>query len=277
MYGYIAPCREELRVREEMEYKAWYCGLCRCLGRRCGVSARLALSYDCAFVALLLSGVSGEAELKAAICPFKPWKKRPMADGGVSLDFAADLDILLAWHKLADDWRDERRLQAPLGKALLHGAAQKAKRGAPALSEVIAKGIQALTELEKQNCAELDAAADVFACMLRQIGELAPVNGQGKRILPHVLYHMGRWVYLMDAWADRAKDQKSGSYNPFLASGAGKERAEFLLALSLNQACAAYELLRVEAHKGLLDNILFEGCAARMRGVLAEVEDEQPI
>lgn len=26
MFGYIAPCRPELRIREEKEYKAWYCG-----------------------------------------------------------------------------------------------------------------------------------------------------------------------------------------------------------------------------------------------------------
>ena len=31
-----------------------------------------------------------------------------------------------------------------------------------------------------------------------------------------MFYNLGKWVYLMDAWDDREKDEKSGSYNPFL-------------------------------------------------------------
>lgn len=276
MFGYIGPCRDELRVREEAEYRAWYCGLCRCIGGRYGQGARLALSYDCAFVALLLAGVAGEDSLMAARCPYKPFRKRPMAAPCPALDFAADLDILLAWHKLKDDWRDERKWTAPGGKLLLRRAARKAAARAPALASAIQGGIAELTDLERQGCKELDAAADAFARMMRAVGEEAPLQGRGKRVLPHVLCHMGRWVYLMDAWEDRAKDQKSGAYNPFLAAGAGKERARFLLAVSQNEAAGAYGLLEVRSHRGLLDNIIFEGCAGRMRGVL-EGKDEQSL
>lgn len=277
MFGYIVPCRDELKIREEAEYKAWYCGLCRSIGWRYGQFARLALSYDCAFIALLLSGVTGEGGLETARCPFRPIKKRPMAMGSESLFFAADLDILLAWNKLADDWRDEHKPGAPLGRMALFGAVRRAEGRAPGLAKAIREGVAELMELEKENCNELDAPADAFARMMRSVGTCAPLpQGPARRIVPHVLYHIGRWVYLMDAWDDRGKDERKGAYNPFLASGAGKERARFLLALSQNEALAAYELLNIEAHKGLLDNIVYEGCAGRMRGIL-EAKDEQSL
>lgn len=271
MFGYIRPCREELRIREEAEYKAWYCGLCGNLGKRYGQAARWALSYDCAFVALLLSGATGEGSIGAARCPYRPLKKRPMALECASLSFAADLDVLLAWHKLADDWRDERKFAAPLGRAALMGAARRAKARAPELDRAIRAGIEELCALEKEGCRELDAPADAFARMMRAVGQCAPLpGGPARPIVTQILYHMGRWVYLMDAWDDREKDGKRGAYNPFLSAGAGQERAQFLLALSQNEALGAYELLDVQAHKGLLDNILFEGCAGRMRGILED-------
>lgn len=277
MFGYIGPCRDELKIREEAEYKAWYCGLCKCIGGRYGQGARLALSYDCAFVALLLAGVSGEGATCLASCPFHPFKKRPMALSGPSVSFAADLDILLAWYKLADDWRDERKLGAPMGRLALAGPARRAQARAPQLDAAIRRGIAELIRLEKEGCKELDAPADAFARLMRAVGEQAPLpEGSARRVVPQVLYHMGRWVYLMDAWDDRAKDGKRGAYNAFLAAAAGEERARFLLALSQNEALGAYELLDIEAHKGLLDNILYEGCAARMRGVL-EAKDEQSL
>ncbi len=273
MFGYIGPFQDELKVREEREYKGWYCGLCRTLGRKYGPAGRLALSYDCTFVALLLSGIEGGGALQPGRCPYKPLPKRMIAAPCEALDFAADLDLLLAWHKLADDWRDERKISASAGRLALAPAAKKARRQRPALAAAIEAGMRELTALERQGCRDLDGAADAFARMMRQVGEQAGLAGRQGKVLPHVLYHLGRWVYLMDAWADRGKDKKSGAYNPFLAAAAGKERARFLLDLSLNEAVGAFELLEPEAHRGLLNNILYEGCGARMAKIL-EGEDE---
>ena len=45
MFGYIRPRIDELRVREAAEYRAAYCGLCRCLGKRCGMSSRFLVKF----------------------------------------------------------------------------------------------------------------------------------------------------------------------------------------------------------------------------------------
>lgn len=35
-----------------------------------------------------------------------------------------------------------------------------------------------------------------------------------RRVLEQMLYHLGRWVYLIDAADDLQKDAVSGNYNP---------------------------------------------------------------
>ena len=53
MFGYVRPHKQELLVREFEQYKGAYCQLCRQLGKDYGWTARLTLSYDCTFYALL--------------------------------------------------------------------------------------------------------------------------------------------------------------------------------------------------------------------------------
>ncbi|MFR7852943.1 MAG: DUF5685 family protein [Christensenellales bacterium] len=146
---------------------------------------------------------------------------------------------------------------------------KKAANRQPEMDRAISRGLKELGELEKANCSELDAPADAFARMMKSVGLSAPIENRGDRIaLAHTLYHLGRWVYLIDAWDDRDKDKKKGSYNPFIASGADKDRAEFLLNCSLNEAINAYQLLNLLSHEGLLDNIILDGCPAKNREVL---------
>jgi hypothetical protein len=179
------------------------------------------------------------------------------------------MDVLLAYYKLEDDWRDDKNPAAVCAKAALGGAMKKAANRQPEMDHAISRGLKELGELEKANCSELDAPADAFARMMKSVGLSAPIENRGDRIaLAHTLYHLGRWVYLIDAWDDRDKDKKKGSYNPFIASGADKDRAEFLLNCSLNEAINAYQLLNLLSHEGLLDNIILDGCPAKNREVL---------
>ena len=270
MYGYIRPNQDELRIREYTEYRAYYCGLCKCLSAEYGEIARSVLSYDCTFIALLLSGLAGTDDVQKRRCVYKPLSKpRLAAAADDMLRFAADMDVLLAYYKLEDDWRDDKNPAAVCAKAALGGAMKKAANRQPEMDRAIFRGLKELGELEKANCSELDAPADAFARMMKSVGLSAPIENRGDRIaLAHTLYHLGRWVYLIDAWDDRDKDKKKGSYNPFIASGADKDRAEFLLNCSLNEAINAYQLLNLLSHEGLLDNIILDGCPAKNREVL---------
>ena len=57
MFGYVTLYRKGLADAEMDRYQAYYCGLCRTLGCRYGRTGQMALSYDMAFVAILLTAL----------------------------------------------------------------------------------------------------------------------------------------------------------------------------------------------------------------------------
>lgn len=278
MFGYVSPVKGELKVRELALYNAYYCGLCRTIGRRYGQMARLLLNYDCTFFAMLLSAGNESAPCTPRRCCFKPAKgKQPVRDPDPALDFAADLNVLLAIGKLEDDMRDEHRLRSAAALPLLRRAGRRAAARRPEAAEAVALCMERLGELESAKCRESDAVADTFAALSRKLGELAPTECESeRRTRGELLYNLGRWIYLFDAWDDREKDKASGAYNVFGLTGASAEKASFLLHISLNRAACAYDLMDIRSCKGILDNILFEACPLRTRR-LTEVGTDESI
>ncbi len=145
MFGYIKPNIPELKVREKQRYDAWYCGLCRSLGRRFGLASRLLLSYDSAFRAMIAARSGGSTVLiENHICPVRPLagligRKKPMAvPDGPAMDFAADVSVILARFKLGDDVRDGRPIAAAAMLPFL-SAFRKAKKRRPEVYEAVRK------------------------------------------------------------------------------------------------------------------------------------------
>jgi len=275
MFGYVSPLKCDLLVRDLTLYRAYYCGLCKSIKSRFGEIPRLSLSYDCTFLALLTAGVLGAPACEEKRCAYKPLKKKmPVAPDSEALRFAADINILLAYYKFEDDWADEKKASALIAEVVLKKAARKAAAARPDANAAIRHGLKELSKLEKANCSELDPPADAFATLMQGVMSSAPVGEQERTIFRHLGWHLGRWIYLIDAWDDRQKDAKNGSYNPFNASGAGKERASFLLHVSLNEAGKAYDLLDLKANAGVLDNIMHIGCAYRTEQLLKGENNE---
>ena len=57
MFGYITTNHMELKIKDYVTYQACYCGLCQRLKKNHGQRARLVLSFDMTFVAILLNGL----------------------------------------------------------------------------------------------------------------------------------------------------------------------------------------------------------------------------
>ena len=53
MFGLVSVNMKELSKAEKARYNAVYCGICRGIRQECSQLARLGLSYDMAFLALL--------------------------------------------------------------------------------------------------------------------------------------------------------------------------------------------------------------------------------
>lgn len=269
MFGYVRAVTAVLPPEEQARYKAVYCGLCRALGARYGRAAQLTLNYDFVFLALLLAP-PGETEKTAQYrCPAAPWKQKTVWLGDAALDAAADATVILVWWKLQDAIRDGgwgERLKSRSVALTLRRHYRLAAQRRPEFDRVAASCLRELHRLEEANTTSLDRPADAFARLLQAAAiEVSPAARQSA--VAQILYHVGRWIYLADAWDDLAEDRAAGNYNPLLARYG--DRAEQMqdalretMHVSLGLANTAYTLLDWGVWEPLLGHILQTGLPA---------------
>ena len=270
MFGYVRPRREELKVWEWEAYQGAYCGLCAAMGRRHGFWARMLLNYDFAFLAILLTPAEERPALERRRCPARLWcgtKRCCCASPG--LEAAADHSTILSWWRLRDTVADAsfwKRQGARALCLLLRPAYRRAAALRPEFDALPAGCLEELRQLEEEGCPSLDRPADAFARILRAA---APASGdEGRdRAMGNLLYHIGRWIYLLDAWDDREEDAARGNYNPLalrFPDGPEHHQEEVRLTLrhSRNLAASACALLEHGSWRGVVENILYLGLPA---------------
>ena len=277
MFGYIRPRIDELKVREAAEYRAAYCGLCRCLGKRCGMSSRFLVNYDITFLYLLLSGQGEKEKCGRCFCPANPLKKKPCVPMFPALEYSADVCVILCALSLRDKVSDAKglgKLPPALAGAFLRGAFKKACGRRPALAALAKTQLERLAALEAEKCDSMDRVADAFAVLLSHCADDA-IEGE-KRPAQQLLYHVGRYIYLTDALDDLADDAKSGNYNPLLyrfscpdGTLCEADRAYVMESIdqSVRMAWAALTLCELKSNREILENIVSLG----MPGVLCAV------
>lgn len=277
MFGYIRPRMEELRVRDNAHYRAAYCGLCRCLGKRYGMRCRFLVNYDIAFLYLLLAAQEEVKPCKACFCPANPFRRKKCVTMTPAMEYAADVCVLLCALSLADTRRDDvgfKRMGAFIAFRLLRKALHKAENRRPALASLAKQQLELLHDLEAQNCASMDRAADAFAVLLSHCADDF-LQGE-KRPVQQLLYHVGRFIYLTDALDDLPKDAESGSYNPLLCRFSctkgqisPEDRAYVCRSIddSIGVAAAALELCEGKQNQEILHNIIYLGMPAVLRAV----------
>ena len=57
MFGYVVMNKPEIRFKDFDLYRSFYCGLCRELREKYGISGQITLTYDMTFVVVLLSAL----------------------------------------------------------------------------------------------------------------------------------------------------------------------------------------------------------------------------
>lgn len=267
MFGYVRPYRDELKVREQRDYETLYCGLCLSLGRRHGFLARMFLNYDFTFLAMLLDGDKPVAERHA--CPARLWCRKKACACGSGVDAAADAGTILAYWKLRDTVVDGtfwKRMGARILCWLFRKSYRRAAAKRPDFDRAVRESLEQLQRLEQEGCTSLDRTADTFAKIL-SAAALRSDNPGRDRALEQLLYHVGRWIYLVDAWDDLEEDRQRGGYNPISARfpGQEKEKMEYLrttLRHSLNLARSAGALLELGYWQGTVENVLYLGLPA---------------
>ena len=269
MFGYVRPSVQDLPEGELDRFRTMYCGLCHTLSRRYGQAARFILNYDFTYLAILLSDRTAGKE-NAGRCYTSPIRKRPYLESTAAMELAADESVILAYWQLRGGVEDHAwaaGLKYRAGARLLESAYRKAAAFRPAFDQAVRRQLQMLSALEKEKDPSMDKAADTFAVLLSSAAEGVeePVR---RRVLEQILYHLGRWVYLIDAADDLKKDAESGNYNPValrygLKDGAWdpESRHAFAVTLdhSIHQMAAAFELWNFGVWTTVLQTTFYAG------------------
>ncbi len=275
MFGYVRPVLQELTQEQKAAYQSAYCGLCHTMGKRHGWLARFTLNYDFTLLALLHYGCSASSTTVCRRCPVHPLRKGKICLCGNALEIAADESMILTWYKLSDDVAD-RGLIGGLPSRLLRFQFRKAYRRAaqarPSFDTEVREQMERLNRLESEHSPQLDRTADTFAKILSAAATDYQDNTQ-RRAMEQMLYHLGRWIYLTDAWDDLKEDVKAGRYNPLDARFEGKaleEQAyvETTMTHSVRLIYSAYNLLDFGQWKPIIENIFYRGLPSVQSAVL---------
>lgn len=291
MFGFVVADAGALSEKEKERYRAVYCGLCLALRDRYGQLSRACLTYDLTFFVLLCNSLHEPVETQGAshcVMYPAPAAPRPWARS-TWIDYAADLSVALAYHKVLDDVADDGDLKARAAERLLAGAYERARACIPEQCAEIERAMAAIRAIEEAGRSNADAlsggagtacdsplSADATDAVLafdpdaaahefgRMLGRLFAHNqGFWAETMEELGRGLGRFIYLMDAAVDFADDAETGSYNPFVALGSDAEAMRATLALTAADAVTPYERLPLVQDTHLMDAILYSGIWAQ--------------
>lgn len=279
MLGYVRAYRPEMKFKDYDLYRGVYCSLCKAIGKRYGLIARLTLSYDFTFLAILRMAVrENKICMRKSHCSFNPMKKcYDCSESSVDIAYTADVSMMTFYYKIKDNINDSRFFKKLLCKMLMPYANhifKKAKRNNPVIAEKLGELMDEQARAEKRG-AGVDEAADASAKMLAEMVS-TDIESSDDKALRWLGYYLGRWVYLIDAVDDCEDDIKTGSFNPLKKRynlPDFKEYCERMLSLTVGEAINNMNKLEIYRFYDIIDNVLNYGteCSAK-RVIYKEVD-----
>jgi hypothetical protein len=177
------------------------------------------------------------------------------------MDYVADMNVALAYHKCLDNWRDDKSLLSAGEGALLKKAYRKVEADWPDHCAAIEAWLKEIHDIEDRQLNEIDPPVNATG---RLLGELFAYPGDDtwSETLRAVGDGLGRFIYFMDAYDDLPQDLKKGRYNP-LKGLRDREDYEDLcrsaLTMMVAGATEAFETLPIVLDYDILENVLYSG------------------
>lgn len=264
MFGYIHANAKELTEENKITYQAYYCGLCQQLKENCGKKGQMLLNYDMTFLIILLSGLYElENTHEAYNCVRHPGSRQNVWINDATR-YAADMNILLSYHNSLDDWRDEHSMAKKMIVKALYGDYVRIGEQYPRQLAALERYLEQLGEAEDRQETNMDLVAGLTGEMLAELFDWR--QDEWSQELRCFGFYMGKFIYLMDAYEDREKDEKNKRYN-ILSQVAGSEEYETycrqLLTSMMAECAKSFERLPILQHADILRNVLYSGVWTR--------------
>lgn len=275
MLGNVKPFLPALSEENRQRYNAFYCGLCKTLGKNYGIISRFMLNYDMAFVAMIYDDLKGEEYIAPKEgCFSNPFKKKNILKptGGTML--AADVLILLAYYKLLDNIYDEGFFKKAGGIAAYPyflSKVKKAQKSHPRLALVLKEQSESQQQAEKQST-DTDSLARPTAMMTKAILAECAANEKDRFALGQLGFFMGRVIYLLDALKDRKEDEKQNKFNIFNLQKLTDQQAKEECFMALGEMAWWYKQIEFGPNKDIIDNIIYIAMARNIKFANEEME-----
>ncbi len=266
MFGYIITNKAELKLKDYERYREYYCGVCNSLRERYGITSALTLSYDVTFMVILLSALyEPQTKRNSKRCMVHPVNKHFYLSNDM-IDYAADMCILLSYYKCLDDWQDDRKITRLTYSAISRKNVRQICSKYKKQAEAVREGIKRLGEFEKNGIDNIDMLSSEFG---RLLGTLFCQTCREKCFdtfyneLYDMGYHLGKYIYILDAYDDLEEDINKDRFNPF--KKISESDVDFdayvkeLLLMEAADAARAFEMLPIVKDVDILRNIIYSG------------------
>lgn len=277
MFGYVRINKMDLTFREFETYKAYYCGLCKYLKRNHTEISRLTLNYDITFLIVLLSSVYEPAsEVYHEHCIVNPLKEKKHISNEIT-EYAASMNILLSYYKLKDNVVDDGGIKNKLAEIAYRKSYDTALKKYPEKARLIKENLDRLSDLEKAENTNIDEISNTFGNLMAEV--FSYKDDEYTQRLKNVGFNIGKYIYILDAFADLDDDIKNKSYNPFISYKDDREalkmRVDKLISMILSRLEMNILSLDLNLNRTIIENILYSGVYLRYKGILIGVEDKK--
>lgn len=262
MFGYININQSELTEENKKAYQAYYCGLCRRLKTNCGTKGQMLLNYDMTFLIVLLTGLYElEKESSEITCALHPTKKRTVWMNDAT-DYAADMNLILAYHNMVDDWKDDKAYTKMAFVKMLDKDYARIMEKYPRQVKALEEFMRRTEEVERNHETNLDAVAGLTGEMLGEV--FCWKEDEWAEELRTLGFYMGKFIYIMDAYEDYDADLLKNEYNPLVSLGRQSKEdmdtfCKLLLTSMMSECAKSFERLPILMHADILRNILYSG------------------
>ncbi len=268
MFGYIRAEVPHLYIKDDILYKAMYCGVCKGIGKACGQKARMGLTYDITLLSILFHNIRGEdITVKKSHCITHCIRSKKMAAVDELTKKLGAFNTLLVYYKYTDDIADGDKGR---GKRLwFKDGYRRAKKAYPQMDEMVKAHLARQERVEKANTDSVDRAAHASAMLTADFSDWI-LEDKATEYTRNLCYAIGKWVYIIDALDDYDKDLKKESYNPFikaynaqskkaLLQGKSGEEVRFIFNAIFYDIRENLSHITFHFNRDLSDNILLRG------------------
>ena len=277
MFGYLDIDKGKLEEGQRGLWQTFMCGLCFSTKSLYGNFPRMFISNDVNFFNVLFHSVTEtDVEVEYKRCFSHPIKKRTVLRETNLTQKLSVANVLLTYWNIYDDTVDGGSVKKKTALKAFGKAYRKAQKDFPELDEMLSRRYGQLRQLEQSDCYSIDRVAHSFAQLSQDFAEIV-LGEQANEYVQTLCYNVGKWIYLIDALDDAAKDVKRRNYNPFIACygvQSAKELNEkydelqFEMYAVLNRIAQAYNDLNLTKYTCILSNVLFDSIRGKTKEIL---------